>query len=397
MDGSRAPVLAVCSFTPFPLFDGDSVRVFGLLRALSACVRLTLWCVESDGGDVSGLRSALPEVEIRAFPRDHARDTSLVAKLTRYGRASVRGIPAWILKSGSSELADELPRWADEWDGVLALGEASAQQVCGSARPWHWDKFNVQSVSLAEDFRWLRNPAATLRDYANLNAARRYERARAVRARSVSVTNRDEAARYMRLFGGSPIVVHSSIPLPEYVREPEPGRLLWLGNFGYSSNRDGLDRFLTTCWPHLQATFTLRLVGAGLTAQDSARYGRLPNVDPVGLVEDLQEELVRAHLGVVPLWSGGGTKIKTLTMMAAGLPVVSTLVGVEGVPRGESAEFYLAAGAEDLTRAISQAAGDADAEAVGRRGRERIRRDFTEEGLADQYARLVAEVLGRQA
>jgi hypothetical protein len=36
----------------------------------------------------------------------------------------------------------------------------------------------------------------------------------------------------------------------------------------------------------------------------------------------------------VPLKSGAGIKLKTLEMLAAGIPVVSTPLGAEGVDRG---------------------------------------------------------------
>lgn len=57
-----------------------------------------------------------------------------------------------------------------------------------------------------------------------------------------------------------------------------------------------------------------------------------------GFVEDPSDYFVRAKVGIVPLISGAGIKVKTLEMLAAGLPVASTEVGAEGI---EHESLYL--------------------------------------------------------
>jgi glycosyltransferase involved in cell wall biosynthesis len=50
-----------------------------------------------------------------------------------------------------------------------------------------------------------------------------------------------------------------------------------------------------------------------------------------GFVSEPQEYFKKAQIAVVPLLSGAGVKIKTLECMAAGLPVVATEIGSEGI------------------------------------------------------------------
>lgn len=392
-----ARVLVVCSFVPFPVHGGDSVRVFGLLRALAKKVHLTLWCVETSTGDISGLRTLLPDVDVVVYTRDRSSDTRTVGNAFRYGAAARRGVPSWVLKRESSALVAALAADRTEWDGVAALGEASAQYFEKFSKPWHWDKFNVQSVSVAEAFSWRMGVLATLREYVNLNATLRYEARWARRASTVSVTNSEEADRYRALFGGSPIVVHSTVPVAEDVcRSPIPGRLVWLGSFGYESNRKGLRLFLEQGWPALSADFVLRVIGSGMSEQDRVWLSKYRNVEPVGFVEDVSAELLRAQLGVVPIWSGGGTKMKTLTMMAAGLPIVSSPAGVEGLSVATEAEFYLATRPADLSVVVRRAVSDPGLDLVAARGRERILREFTEHGIQEQYVALVRHVTGAE-
>ena len=51
----------------------------------------------------------------------------------------------------------------------------------------------------------------------------------------------------------------------------------------------------------------------------------------LGYVEDVREALGRYAIFVCPILSGSGVRVKLLEAFAAGIPVVSTVVGAEGL------------------------------------------------------------------
>ena len=55
------------------------------------------------------------------------------------------------------------------------------------------------------------------------------------------------------------------------------------------------------------------------------------NVVSVGFVESLEEVLLAADIAIAPLLAGAGVKHKILDYLAAGLPVVTTTKGIEGI------------------------------------------------------------------
>lgn len=55
------------------------------------------------------------------------------------------------------------------------------------------------------------------------------------------------------------------------------------------------------------------------------------NIIVTGFVEDPSEYFIKAELGIVPLVSGAGIKVKTLEMLACGMKVISTSIGAEGI------------------------------------------------------------------
>jgi glycosyltransferase involved in cell wall biosynthesis len=75
-------------------------------------------------------------------------------------------------------------------------------------------------------------------------------------------------------------------------------------------------------------------------------------------VEDSVRELASARLAVVPVLSGSGTRTKIIEAWAAGIPVVSTTIGAEGLP-GSPGEHLLIADSPDAFIAAIESVLDA--------------------------------------
>jgi hypothetical protein len=180
----------------------------------------------------------------------------------------------------------------------------------------------------------------------------RFESAAMKLAATVSVTSDAESDRLQAYHGRTAdFILPSCVPLPRYHRAPAAQELVWLSSFNFRPNLLGLRAFLDQGWPRLQQSgITLTLVGSGLSDGLRAELAAYPGVKVAGFVEDLEPVLARAQAAVVPVWSGAGVKLKTLTLLSHAVPVFSTPVGAEGVPA--SAGLRIAGTPSDLADAI---------------------------------------------
>ena len=98
-------------------------------------------------------------------------------------------------------------------------------------------------------------------------------------------------------------------------------RALFFGHFGYEANRRGVERFLDDGWPascgRARPNARLAIAGGGIDDALRARFTR-DGVDVLGLVADLPAVIATARAVIVPIWEGGGTRLKVLEALAAG-------------------------------------------------------------------------------
>jgi hypothetical protein len=164
------------------------------------------------------------------------------------------------------------------------------------------------------------------------------------------------------------------------VRRPVERHLFWLRSFDFRPKLLGLRRFLETGWETLRAEgFRLTLIGSGLTENVGQSLRAHEGVQVVGYVEDLGQWLTRAHAGIVPLWSGAGIKLKSLTMPSHSVPLFSTPVGAEGIPAGDA--LRIAEDPIELARSICTT-DRAELDRMAQQGRALIASQFSEEGFA---------------
>jgi glycosyltransferase involved in cell wall biosynthesis len=178
-------------------------------------------------------------------------------------------------------------------------------------------------------------------------------------------------------------------PLP-----PENGKgILFVGSFQYFPNADGAQYFVNQVMPEVlkrcpDAVF--RLVGRQPDAQIMALQN-LPSVVVAGQVDELTPCYRAAQVCVVPLRSGGGTRLKILEAMAYGRPVVSTTIGAEGIDVEHNRNILLADRPAEMAEAVCRVLNDPVlAHRLAEEGRRLVEARYAWKSIADtMYARYV--------
>ena len=109
---------------------------------------------------------------------------------------------------------------------------------------------------------------------------------------------------------------------------------VFVGSMDWLPNVDGILWFAAEILPLLRKhkpDCTVAVVGRKPDPKLLALAATDPRITVTGTVPDVRPYLWNSRISILPLRVGGGTRMKVYEAMAAGVPVVSTLVGMEGL------------------------------------------------------------------
>jgi glycosyltransferase involved in cell wall biosynthesis len=164
-------------------------------------------------------------------------------------------------------------------------------------------------------------------------------------------------ADFFHTYNVKTYVIPNGVDCEEFTPAPKAQKptLIFMGGVKYSPNGDGLKFYLQTIHPKLRERIpNLRLLAIGADPAWLQNLGIMEDssVDPLGFVPDVRPYLNEASIGICPIRYGAGTRIKILTYMAAGLPVVSTKKGAESVGYADGRDIIIADKADDFAEGI---------------------------------------------
>jgi glycosyltransferase involved in cell wall biosynthesis len=229
---------------------------------------------------------------------------------------------------------------------------------------------------------------------------RRYETWAFARAdRTVFVSEPDERLAKEQFGAQRTSVVENGVDTDYFqpkFPDRDPYRLLIMGSLDWRPNIDGINQFVEGVFPRLRASeprFTLTIVGRNPEAMWAKQLSQRPCVTVHANVPDVRPYIAEAGALVVPLRIGGGSRLKILEAAASGLPVISTLIGAEGLDLFPDRHYLVSADIPGLEQAIVSAIRDpARLPHLARVAHEVVTQHYSWDSLAQKLARVWLEL-----
>ena len=346
-----------------PARSGLPLRVLHLARALSEITNVEVATIG---------QGPVP-------PHDEPFDVRPVPGVWNRRRALVRALrEPWSMAQFESPAMAALVRNGD-WDTVQAHTLTMLPMVADAPCPVVFDAHDawaeVTATMAREDSRRGRRAWWRFEHLKSVKA----ERAGARSAAAVSVPSNAESALFQRL-GARTVVVPNGVDVgatTHALPATEP-HILFVGYYLWRPNVEAALELIEQIMPRLRARLpgvTLRLVGRATPSELAARAG--PGVEVAGEVADVLPHLRWAGVTVLPIRAGGGTRIKALEALAAGVPVVATPFAVGGLGLQDGVHVLLGERPGDLADQVVRVLQDrALAERLSRAGRALVQHHF---------------------
>lgn len=274
-----------------------------------------------------------------------------------------------------------------------------ARNAIGLNAPSVLFQHNVES----EIFRRLADQASWPMSIYLRMQARRMEHfeARACKwfSRVVAVSRRDQEL-FESKYGLSNVrAIDTSVDL-EYFSNRNPSsdssRVIFQGSLDWPPNQQGVVRFANRIWPIVrQRVPSAEFIVVGRNpSREVLRLSEIEGTRMIGTVPDVRPHLHSASVSIVPLYSGGGTRLKIFESMASQIPVVSTSLGAEGLDVRPCEHLCIADSDSKFAEAVIQLLlNRSAARAMAERAKEYVAKRFGTEAVARQFEAICFEAI----
>jgi len=354
----RRRILIVCPEPPAPPTWGFALRVYNLARELSRHHDVSL--LTYDTGDPTRDWAHLAELfTVHSVPAPARAKRQ--AQLRSLGSRTSFHCGRLLSQPMQQAITDLVAR--EHFDVI----QVESSQMAGFAFPAGpvlvLDEHNIEHDLLGRDAGTERSLPRRLYKRIEQRKVRREEIGFWGRVSGCAVTSLDDERR---LHDGDPstrtCVVANGVDLVHFTPAPaatEPAGLVFVGSINYRPNTDAVLHCAEAILPLVRervSTATLTVVGQG--APHSVRRLESPAVRIAGEVADVRPYLAAAAVVVVPLRSGGGTRIKVLEALAMGKAVVTTSLGCEGIEVEDGRHVLIADDPETFAACVVRLLGD---------------------------------------
>ncbi len=154
----------------------------------------------------------------------------------------------------------------------------------------------------------------------------------------IPITQRD-ADKFNELGNKKPLhVVPFGIDSVKFIPKPETTTfpsLFHIGTLDWIPNQEGVLWFLKNVWPEilkLHPNLTFNIAGRNAPKWMETQFKNYENVNYLGEIDDAIKFINENAIMIVPLFSGSGMRVKIIEGMALGKAIITTPIGIEGIP-----------------------------------------------------------------
>lgn len=341
-------ILMLSSTFPYPPSRGGTeIRTFNLLKYLHKHHHVTLVTQrhkQVSDAEVETLRNYVSELVIFPLADDSHSETGLsglLNKVTRFGRSLIRMTPPNVLHRYSPLMQAWVDAFVQAGKCDVITCEHSVNEIY--IRPKFRHKVTTVVDVHSSVYGWTRNhldmgaSSNPLRDRLYLSILYNYEQRYCAKFSKIVVTTEEDRQQLLQFKPNAEIpIIPNGVDLELFPYRPKDAgghKLIFVGAMDASHNIDAARFFAVEVLPKLQEIYpdTIFTIAGARPTQEILTLSDRTGVIVTGKVPSMVDCLHAATICVVPLRTGFGIKNKTLEAMAAGVPVVASDRGLEGL------------------------------------------------------------------
>jgi glycosyltransferase involved in cell wall biosynthesis len=341
-------ILWVCPFFLHPTDRGAQIRTLGMLKELNKRHEIH-YAALNDPRNLEGPQRSQDYSSRHFFAEHSAPGRRSIGILPQLAASFVHPQPMAVFRYSSKKLRQMIDAWiaAEHYDAIVCDFLFSADNLTDLGQCVLFQHDVLTTI-------WQRHVEQNSGSWKNiffkmqLAKMKAYEGNICRAARHVVAVSEIDAAKFKRMYGIESVSSISTGVDVDYFA-PRDGEfpvsdLVFCGSMDSLPNVDAVEYFLAEVFPLIRQRLpaaTFMIAGRSPDARVLKASQGLTGVSVSGTVEDVRPYLWGSKISIVPIRIGSGTRLKIYECMAAGVPVVSTTVGAEGLSYEDGADIVI--------------------------------------------------------
>ncbi len=370
-------------YLPTITMSGGQTRWYNIIKYLAKKHDITLFSLIKDDSE----KKFIPELlkyckKVNVFTRSRKPWTMRNILLSVFGP-----FPLLVMRNQSLEERREIQKELkkEKYDLIHAetfyvmphLGKTSVPTILVEQTIWH----DVYRHYVMHEVPFLFRPFY-LQDVAKIKFWEKYYWGKADRLFGVSREDKEAILKIVpnKEVGIIPNGVDTKYYREKIVKKYDPPRILYgVTNFEWMQNQEATEILIKKVWPTIKGKFPnakIWIVGRKIPiwVKKETEKGDVLITENI---PDARDAYKSATIMVAPIKGAGGTRLKILEAMAAGLPVVSTKVGVAGLNLKDGENVLIADDPKEIAhKALKVLRSEKFAKRIGDAGRHHVEKYF---------------------
>jgi len=398
-------ILMLVPYLPTITMSGGQTRWYNLIKYLSKNNEITLYSLIKDDSE----RKLIPDLkkyckEVKVFTRPKKPWTLRNILLSVFGP-----FPLVVVRNFSWDERREIVKDLKENDYDLIhaetfyvmphLGKTNIPTIQVEQTMWH----DVYRHHVVQEIPWFLRPFY-LQDVLKVKFWEKYYWGKADGLFAVSEEDRGEMKKLVpsKNVGVIPNGVDSDYYSEMAIERMAPPRIMYgVTNFEWLQNQEATEVLIKRVWPEIKRIYKgdmrIWIVGRKMPKWLVELSKKDNQIEITENIPEARDAYRKASIMVAPIKGAGGTRLKILEAMAAGLPVVSSKVGVAGLNIKNGQEAIVADTPKEMAEEVVKLLKNKlKAEKIGKAGQVHVRKYFDWSAIVKLHEPIYREVLKKQ-
>jgi GT2 family glycosyltransferase/glycosyltransferase involved in cell wall biosynthesis len=394
--GAPLNVVFLSPYSMFPVSHGGAAFMYNIIKRLAVRHHVSVLTYVDPDDDTGRLRTELESYGARVQP--------IVRRPEAYGYNPWRATPAGVSEFDTRDFRRELDHLLDGDVDILQI-EYTQMAHYIALSPCYVTVLSEIDVTFLSFMRriknrpWVREKVvAWLQWLKMLN----YELAMCRKFDLIlTVTNHEKHLLHSYLPGSvissaarTGVDVRAIVPRDQSAADPDS--ILFVGYFRHPPNVEAVLYLTNEILPRVRLTrpnARLTIVGAHPPPAVLA-LAKLPGITVTGFVEEVTDYYRTHAVLAAPILSGAGVRVKVLEAMAAGVPVVTSKLGAEGIQVVSGRELLIADDSAAFANALVDLLTDSERAArLARSARGVVEKEYDWDVIVGNLERLYYDTL----